>query len=244
MRIFFLFTIAFALLFTSFSCRLFNTKAEIVGLPYTLSHQEMTAMDSLYFQIDIQNTVFIPDDPSNGDLVELNTAMSTFLDETMVRFWSTDTVGARKMIQETGASGYFILMNRYEVMDTTNALISVKFETYSYALGAHGFTAITTFNFDLINNRMLKLDDLVDVSVPDKMIELENLLAKHLENPDSCFFTKPTVGNDFTRFAIDPGHVVFYFEAYELGPYSCGTATIKVPIEELKTAGLYAWEKE
>lgn len=242
MKNYLLLSITVVLLLTTFSCRFLKKKTEISGLPYTTIHQEVKKVDSLYYKIEIQYPVFESKDTSALNLGELNTAISSFLDKAMVYFWSTDTLGAKKMIQETGASGYFILMNKYQVMDSTTSRISVMFETYSYALGAHGFTAITTFNYDLVNGKMLGLSDLIDFSDPGKQKELESFLDKHLENPDSCFYMKPTIDPDFKRFAVAPDHLLFYYEAYELGPYSCGTATIKIPIEELKASGLFIIE--
>jgi hypothetical protein len=112
-------------------------------------------------------------------------------------------------------------------------------ETYSYALGAHGFTALHTYNYDLERNRLLVISDILNLSTPDNITTLNNLLARNFENPNDCFTQAPTADAQFQLFGIRPEHLVFYYEAYELGAYSCGIASINVPIEQLLEAGLW-----
>jgi hypothetical protein len=226
-----------------FSCNRTKKKEQTGKLPYAIEHMEVLMVDSLYYQIDIQQPRFVSEAGADLPIAELNAAIQQFLDTATTYFWGTDTTGARQIIDETGASGYFILMNRYFVKDTTEHMISLMMESYSYALGAHGFTAITTFNYDLIEGRLLELSDFVDLSTPENMEEMEICLVSYLDDPEECFSMLPGVDADFKRFAVSPENLIFYYEAYELGAYSCGNAEISVPIEELKTAGLWIWEK-
>jgi len=226
-----------------FSCNRAKKQKQTGKLPYTIEHLEMLRVDSLYYLIDIQQPRFVADTGVNLPFADLNVAIQQFLDTATTHFWGTDTTGARQIIDETGASGYFILMNRYFVKDTTENLISLMMETYSYALGAHGFTAITTFNYDLKEGRFLELSDFVDLSTPENMEEMEICLISYLYDPEECFSMLPGVEDDFKRFAISPENLIFYYEAYELGAYSCGAAEISVPIDELKAAGLWIWGK-
>jgi len=226
-----------------FSCNRAKKQEQTGKLSYTIEHMELLMVDSLYYQIDIQQPRFVSEAGAELPLSKLNVAIQQFLDTATTYFWGTDTTGARQIIDETGASGYFILMNRYFVKDTTDHLISLMMETYSYALGAHGFTAITTFNYDLKEDRFLELSDFVDLSSPENMEEMEICLISYLYDPEECFSMLPGVDVDFKRFAVSPENLIFYYEAYELGAYSCGNAEISVPIEELKTAGLWIWGK-
>jgi hypothetical protein len=169
----------------------------------------------------------------------LNDSIKTFLDGAELSFWGVDVNGAIEIMQETEAAGQYELMNRYEILDTTNILISAKFETYSYALGAHGFTAINTYNLDLETGKLLKLTDLVDLSNEDKMTQFNQLLVSSFVNTDDCFNEEPKIDSSYEKFAISPDFLVVYFEAYELGPYACGSAEILVSIEELKEVGIW-----
>jgi len=150
-----------------------------------------------------------------------------------------DADRAIKIIQETEASGKYELFNRYNILDTTNNLICLKFETYSFALGAHGFTAINTWNFDLGTGQFLKLADVVDISDETKLMQFNQMLVTSFVNPEDCFNEEPKIDNANNKFAITPDFLVVYFEAYELGPYYCGSAEILVSINDLKKAGLW-----
>jgi hypothetical protein len=200
-------------------------------------------VDSLYYQIDVYQPRFVADAGADLPIADLNFAIQQFLDTATTYFWGTDTAGVRQIMNETNASGHFVLTNSYFIKDTTDHFISLMMETYSYALGAHGFTAITTFNYDLKQGRFLELSDFVDLTTPENMEEMEICLVSYLDDPEECFSMLPDVEANFKRFAVSPENLIFYYEAYELGAYSCGAAEISVPIEELKTAGLWIWEK-
>ncbi len=226
-----------------FSCNRVKKQEQTGKLLYSIEQLEVLIVDSLYYQIDIQQPRFVPEANADLPIADLNLAIQYFLDTVTTYFWGTDTAGVKQIINETGASGHFVLTNRYFIKDTTDLMISLMMETYSYALGAHGFTAITTYNYDLREGRFLYLPDFVDLSTPENREELEICLVSYLDDPEECFSMLPGVDADFKRFAVTPEHLIFYYEAYELGAYSCGAAEISVPIEELKTAGLWIWQK-
>ena len=227
-----------ALLFSGIlACRRTGRNADET-LPYKIVHHEAIRSDSMSFRIDIKYPFFVPLDSSKTSLKTLNRAIQQFLDTAMMTYWGADTTETAKIVNETGAEGHFILMNNYYLSDTSSKIISLVFETYSYALGAHGFTAITTFNYDLINQKMLKLTDLIDLSPPVKQQVLDSLLMAHFENPEGCFTTPPFVDKSFERYALEPDTMVFYYEAYELGAYSCGSAKVKIPLLEMEAADL------
>jgi hypothetical protein len=167
--------------------------------------------------------------------------MSAFLDTAAFYYWGVDTEGAKSIIDDTKTHGVFMFYNSYQLTDTTNALVSVVFESYSYALGAHGFTAITTFNYDIANRRLLDLTDMIDISSEEKLAVLNGLLIENFENPFGCFTKEPSVDGEFIRFGMEPGFLVFHYEAYELGAYSCGEAVVKIPVDALREAGIWIY---
>jgi len=238
------FTALVLLLILSFSCRYFRKKPAETNLLYKTLVSEIIAGDSVYYKIDLKKPVFVLNDSLDASLKELNQAMESFLDTATFYFWGTDTTGAIEIVKETGTSGFYLLMNNYRILDSTDKIISVVFETYSYALGAHGFTAITTFNYDLRRKKMLEVGDLIDFSKPDSQEVLNNLLKKYLVDEQNCFDVEPFADKDFSRFALDPDHVVFFYEAYELGAYACGSAEIKIPKAELTLAGIFKGEPD
>jgi len=214
-------------------------------LPYHVLESKKTVEDTTFYKILKNYPEFIADDEKlKPSLDNLNQAIVNFVDTLEFYYWGTDIDGAKQIKNETGAAGFFELLNKFTILDTTNRFISIQFETYSYALGAHGFTGINTLNFDIKNKKFLQLTEVIDFSKPENLTYLNNLLQKYFENPDSCFNTQPSVMPDFKRFGISREFLYCYFEAYELGAYYCGAATVKIPVHELKNAGLWLLERD
>jgi hypothetical protein len=230
---------SFVLILIVLSCGRSTKQDE--GLNYAIVHNQKPDFDSLYYQIDIGFPVFLPDDTTSNAFDVLNDAMSSFLDTAAFYYWGVDTEGAKSIIDDTKTHGVFMFYNSYQLTDTTNALVSVVFESYSYALGAHGFTAITTFNYDIANRRLLDLTDMIDISSEEKLAVLNGLLIENFENPFGCFTKEPSVDGEFIRFGMEPGFLVFHYEAYELGAYSCGEAVVKIPVDALREAGIWIY---
>jgi len=226
----------------AFACH--RKPAEKYKPEYSMIEQSKIIGDTAYFSIDLQYPLFnSADNSKNTGLDLLNKRMAAFLDTAANYYWGTDADGARKVIDETGAHGKYELLNRYEALSKEVNLISVKFETYSYALGAHGFTAITTFNFDVKNSKFLELTDFISINTAEEQNTLNALLVKYLENPQQCFDKEPSVGKEFENFGVTMENMIFYFEAYELGAYYCGAAAIKIPIKVLKESGIWKWKE-
>lgn len=209
-------------------------------LDYQVVGYSKMIQDTLYYTIDYQYPFFKSENEElSGRLNKLNERIKYFLDLAEYTYWGVDAKGAIKIIRESEASGKYELMNRYEVLDTTNQLISLKFETYSFTLGAHGSTAINTYNFNLAAGKKLLLDDVVNLSVDGNLEQFNKLLVENFENAYDCFTEEPKVDSKYEKFAISPDYLIVYFEAYELGPYACGIAKVMISIDELKTAGIW-----
>ena len=99
-------------------------------------------------------------------------------------------------------------------------------------------TTFYCYNLDMHNGTLLPMSTYLrdDKESVDK---INALLKQYLHNPDNCFNTDPTLNMEgFAGINIGEKNVYFTFEAYALGPYACGPATIAVPIDELKKAGV------
>ena len=209
------------------------------GLSYRVVESSGTIEDTAYYSIKLEYPVFISEHDNDTTFTELNQRIDAFLDTAARYYWGTSPDSTKHIINETGAAGQFILENEYKILDTTNKLISLKMETYSFALGAHGFTAIHTYNFDVKEKRFLQITDLLNLGNQENVDLLNGLLVSYFKNEDDCFNHDPTAGPDFDLFGLEPGNMVFYYEAYELGAYYCGSAAIRIPYEALKEAGLW-----
>jgi hypothetical protein len=209
------------------------------SLKYRILESSSVIEDTAYYSIKLEYPVFIVEDEDLQSLDTLNNTIEQFLDTAAAYYWGTDPDSVKFIIDETETAGKYVLDNKSEILDTTNQLISLKMETYSYALGAHGFIAIHTWNFDIETGKFLRLDDLLDLSDSTKVTALNNLLLQNFENPEDCFNENPVADGSFELFGLEPEYMVFYYEAYELGAYYCGMATVRIPYEALKEAGLW-----
>lgn len=219
-------------------CRFWKGKKQ--SLPYSVLENKKAVEDTAYYKVFKNFPEFISQEKkTKKNLTILNQAIVNFTDTLEQYYWGTNPEGAKQIKNETQAAGIFELLNKYQILDTTHRFISIKFETYSYALGAHGFTGINTFNFDIKNNRFIQLTDIISFTKPENLIQLNNLVQKNFKNPDSCFNTQPAVSPDFNKFGISREYLYLYYEAYELGAYYCGSATIKIPVNELKEYELW-----
>lgn len=210
------------------------------GLGYDVIDQHQLVEDTAYYSIDMHYPQFTSSLEEKMEALEiLNGSVSAFLDTALTYYWGTNTRGVIQIMEETEAAGKYQLINKYEILDTTENLISIKFETYSFALGAHGFTGIHTFNFSLPKAGFLQISDVLDFSTKANTDTLNALLARNFTNPDDCFDNTPTADSSFQRFGLLPDTMVFYYEPYELGAYYCGSAEIKIPVIELKKAEIW-----
>lgn len=229
---------------TLFSCNTFKSN-DNQNPGYKIIDQYSTTEDPDFYKIELSFPFFTSDDEIQREKLEiLNEEITAFLDTAAQYYWGTAPKEVRTIKGETEAEGLFELKNTYEILDTIPGFISLKMETYSYALGAHGFTAIHTYNYAIDEEKLLKITDLIDLSAPENEQLLNQILQKNFENPGDCFDEQPTADKKFRLFALMGEEVHFFYEAYELGAYYCGIGQVTVPVEELKTAGLWKWKNE
>lgn len=209
---------------------------------YHILENSRAIEDSANYSIKMEYPDFISNKEKDTSLGLLNHSISSFLDTAAHYYWGTTPDSTKIVKDTTGAAGRFELDNTYEILDTTDKVISVMMETYSFALGAHGFTAIHTYNYDIEHQRMLKITDMLNLSAPGNVDLLNDLLKQYFVNKENCFNQDPTADATFKLFGLQPGFMVFYYEAYELGAYYCGSAKVKVPYDALEKAGLFRKE--
>lgn len=115
-------------------------------------------------------------------------------------------------------------------------LRSYIIEYYSYRGGAHGVNTLTALVFDKKSGEQIQEKDIL---VDNYSLSLSSLLQKHLpeafdgneEEYDSLFITDIVSNGNF-----EPGKtgITWYYQPYEIGPYSLGVIPVSVPWNELK----------
>lgn len=120
--------------------------------------------------------------------------------------------------------------------DGHKKLLSYIVEYYSFRGGAHGVNTLTALVFDKKSGEPLQEKD---IFVEDYSDGLSALLRKHLleafdgneEEYGSLFITDIVPNGNF-----EPGKtgITWYYQPYEIGPYSLGVIPVSVPWSELK----------
>jgi len=129
----------------------------------------------------------------------------------------------------------FEAMVSYEITYNQNCAISLYFDQYEYAGGAHGLTIRYSDSWNLEKSRRIELSDLFPhkahyrdflIHTIDKQIEQE------LEQEESMFFDNyETLVNESFRmnnFYLTKEGVMIYFQQYDIAPYASGIPTFLI----------------
>ena len=215
-----------------------NEQSSDTPLSYTL---EKTVLNdtSRYYTVSIEYPLAKTTSAGgNQAFVDaFNQSMKTMIDSLTLQYRGEQLDSLKKLINETRTSGKFETYVKYKTFLVSDHYLGLKLEIYEYTLGAHGFTSQRCLNFSVPDGKLLKLTDVLDLD-GGKLSTLNSLLVQCFENPDSCFDGKPEISENYPRFSLDDEELVFTFEAYELGPYACGEASIPVPYSLLRKSNL------
>lgn len=120
--------------------------------------------------------------------------------------------------------------------DGYKKLVSYIIEYYNFRGGAHGVNTLTALVFDKKSGEIVQEKDIFVNNYSDS---LSALLRKHLpeafdgdkEEYESLFITEIVSNGNF-----EPGKtgITWYYQPYEIGPYSLGVIPVSVPWSELK----------
>jgi hypothetical protein len=208
-------------------------------IEYSVIEQSTITGDTAYYYIKLEFPLFKADQPADDSLLEpLNSRIESFVDTAAKFYWGMEVKDVPGYIDTVQAHGKFELYNNYEILLSTSDTISLRLETYSYALGAHGFTAFHTYNYDIRHQRFIGLDEVLDLSSDTNVNSINELLARYFENPEDCFTEVPTINVNEQLWGFRPEYMVFFYEAYELGAYVCGSTEVKIPMQELRKRNL------
>lgn len=118
--------------------------------------------------------------------------------------------------------------------------ISYIFTTYIDTLGAHGNLFFHTFTFDKTSGAALSLVEIFsDTTYLDTLSSLARARLPEIigQDADMAFIqdgTEPEKEN-FENFFFDNAQLVFLFPPYQVGPYSAGPQTLRIPVAELSS---------
>ncbi len=116
-----------------------------------------------------------------------------------------------------------------------------QLELISYEGGAHGNHAISYMNFSKVTGKQLQLEDVFVENYKEPLtVILLDALKDHLQVESIDELHKEGYLNwtdmyPSRNFLLSPDGVKFYYNAYEIAPYSAGPTELTIPYESLKS---------
>jgi len=152
-----------------------------------------------------------------------------------------------KSVEESGAIDdeqifwQYYLQVDYSVLMFNDYAISVNQDIYNYMGGAHGISYFETFNYDIVNNKMLKLDDIFKPEY-EYLVFLSDYctkdIARQIRNTDTepeedwiREGTDPSVSENYSHFLITPDSLIIKFLSYQVAPGAAGDFSVKIPYD-------------
>jgi hypothetical protein len=134
------------------------------------------------------------------------------------------------------------------IMYRSSKLLTLAQSSYSYTGGAHGNYGTSYISLDLVNNKELRLNDVMTDRGQDHLPELlekyfRKAYAVKANDPltEGGLFEDNIAPND--NFYITGKGIGFCYNPYEIGPYAMGEINIFIPFTELNAYLLPAFKK-
>ena len=127
-----------------------------------------------------------------------------------------------------------------EVLRNDSAFVVVRIQVESYTGGAHGSHNLQFLNFNPLSGEKYTLDDLFRAGYEEELNKLalnafrdvRNLAADADPAMEGFNFYNDRYFNP-DNFAVLDYSILFYFNHYEVAPYSAGPTTIEIPLDLL-----------
>jgi hypothetical protein len=126
----------------------------------------------------------------------------------------------------------------YEIFQYSPDVLSLKFTISDYTGGAHGNLYFQTYTFDLVQSRILTLNELflpgIDPLATLAPIVQADLAAQMGEFADPTWIQEGTDSLDeYVSFVITLDSLVFFFPPYQVNAYAAGPQTVQIPLAQI-----------
>lgn len=193
-----------------------------------------------------ENTVYIylqfeiPISPCDTALQHIRTQILSKIFETPTDSIITDSAtlvhlfigeGAGDILEADWHVNYEKTINGRVAFSNIN-IVSYAVGGYEYSGGAHGYTSLYYFVFDLKTGKRLTEADIFTGNYEEV---LTKILLKKLESEDcfAGFYIDKVRPNG--NFFINEKGITYFFNSYEIAAYACGNFEVFIPFEELHT---------
>ena len=142
-------------------------------------------------------------------------------------------------LKALSSSHQISLMIKPKILQSKGTLATVVLNSSSYLGGAHGSTSQRYYNFDLINQKQVQLNDLL---LPKQKATLDKLAhdafkvwivdTKLANNPKEYEQAWPFKLTD--NFLLGEQGLILQYAEYEIGPYVVGLPRLVIPFNKLQ----------
>jgi len=156
-------------------------------------------------------------------------------------FFENYTNSNESLYKEMPDGGNFSweLLKYMHIVNNEGNLLTFSILSYAFTGGAHGLETQDFFSIDLLTGKIIHLEDILK---PDQENELNNLLTNKLRQmigisgtqklTESGYFVEKVKANE--NFYLTGNGLGFFFNHYELAPYSFGFTDIFLTFNELE----------
>ncbi|MBQ7975668.1 MAG: DUF3298 domain-containing protein [Clostridia bacterium] len=167
---------------------------------------------------------------SSEGIALLNSLFSEELNE-----WTDNFTSRAAEITVPGSSSPCMQV-RHIIKKNNSKIFSAVTEKYVYLNGLHGNTWVTAKNFDIEQDRILRLSDLFSDETYEHILT-ERITELIKNNPETYhdLWEEPIV--DAARedkFYLDEKNLVIFYEPYELSYYARGVVEFPIPTEKIR----------
>ena len=157
---------------------------------------------------------------------------------TEIKPYVTAFLGLDQELKTLGASSEITLSISPKILNSEGALATVVLNTSSYMGGAHGSSSQTYYNFDLKNQKIVALNDIV---LSGQKAQLEKLAYEAFKKwvIDSQLSTNLEEYEQVWKFKLSDNYylgkngLILQYGEYEIGPYVAGLPRLEIPYTEL-----------
>ncbi len=170
---------------------------------------------------------------------EVDASVNNFIQQEMER-----QVGEfKKQVSEMALEGFehaSTFDSGYEIVNQTRDLLSLNFSSYSYISGsAHGLGVISSFNYNLKENKPIILADLFRkdsnylsfLSEKSRTI-LKDKMQEYYVEEFVMSGTEPNPEN-YVVYNFGKDRLTLIFNVYQVAPYVAGPQSLDIPYEEM-----------
>ncbi|MBJ9371039.1 RsiV family protein [Acinetobacter sp. TGL-Y2] len=144
-----------------------------------------------------------------------------------------------KELKTLGASGQITISLSPKILNSDKPLATVVLNSSSYLGGAHGSSAQTYFNFDLVSKKQVNLNQIIEANQKAKFEKLahdafkvwviDSKLADNVNEYEQAWKFQLS-----DNFYLGKQGLILQYGEYDIGPYVVGLPRLTIPYDQLK----------